>query len=130
MEKRMSEFEKTGRGFDIYGELEDRYGAKVRVQESSIAGEPCCWVFCNSREDDTYHKDRVMAAIERAKTAGVVIPHVELVESGLDNSSPHLTVPMAKQLIEMLQAFVGSCEDPEHWKNDPEYKAAWRDEEE
>ena len=37
---------KTDRGFAVYDELTDRYGATISVQESSLATEPCCWIFC------------------------------------------------------------------------------------
>lgn len=48
----MKEFKKTSRGFKICGELEDRYGGSVRVQESSIAGRPCAWIFTDNEEMD------------------------------------------------------------------------------
>lgn len=37
--------ETTERGFAIYAQFTDRYGAKVRVQESSLATDSCVWVF-------------------------------------------------------------------------------------
>lgn len=38
----------THRGFKVYHTLTDTYGSEVRVQESSIVGRPCCWVFASS----------------------------------------------------------------------------------
>ena len=38
----------TERGFVIYDEFTDTYGSKVRVQESSAATEPRCWIFASS----------------------------------------------------------------------------------
>lgn len=35
----------TERGFAVYDEFADRYKNKIRVQESSIATEPCVWIF-------------------------------------------------------------------------------------
>jgi hypothetical protein len=35
----------TERGFMVYGEIEDSRGCVVRVQESSIIGEPHVWIF-------------------------------------------------------------------------------------
>lgn len=38
----------TERGFTIYDQFTDRYGHRVTVQESSLATEPCCWIFHDS----------------------------------------------------------------------------------
>lgn len=37
----------TERGFGIYADFTDRYGHRVRVQQSSLATEDCAWIFCN-----------------------------------------------------------------------------------
>lgn len=118
------ELEFSERGFAGYGEFKDKDGAKVRVVESSIAGEPCCRVFTTRREDDVYHKDHILASI-----AGVDVPHRELLDMWLDGSDPHLNIPQAKQLIGLLMKFIDHNEDPEHWKNDLEYMAEWRERE-
>ena len=44
-------FEKTERGFSIYGRLKDSKGTVVRLQESSAAFEACAWVFCEDNEN-------------------------------------------------------------------------------
>jgi len=36
---------RTDRGFTIYDQFDDRYGHSVRIQESSLATEPCVWIF-------------------------------------------------------------------------------------
>ena len=37
----------TPRGFGIYAEIRDKYGAKVRVQQSSLATDDCVWIFAD-----------------------------------------------------------------------------------
>lgn len=68
----------TPRGFTIYDELTDRYGHKVRVQESSLATEACAWVFCDRNDGD---------------------------EPGFE-PSPHLTVAQAIRVRDALSAFI------------------------
>lgn len=92
-----AEFETTERGFKIYGEFVDRYESTVRVQESSLVGQTCCWVFA--------HND----------------PKI------IEHPSPHLTAEQARKLVEYLQLFIQDAEDPENWRNDPEYRKAWGD---
>src|SRR5699024_5217845 len=38
----------TPRGFTGYADLTDRYGASLRVQGSSLATEPCVWIFAET----------------------------------------------------------------------------------
>lgn len=46
---------RTPRGFAIYGEYKDSRGNTIRVQESSLAGGPYCWLFSgNSDGADTF----------------------------------------------------------------------------
>ena len=72
----MDRFEKTERGFVIYGRLTDSKGSVVRVQESSIIGEPCAWIFADNPEPSYKHP------------------------------SPHLTAENAKELIAILSDFI------------------------
>jgi len=88
-------FETTDRGFKIYGKFIDRYDSEVTVQESSIVGRPCAWVFATN--DPKVHEN----------------PH------------PHLAVEDAKKLISALQNFVDDAESENNWRNDPEYKKSW-----
>lgn len=41
----------TERGFAVYDQFTDAYGSQVRVQESSSATEPRCWIFAAQRDD-------------------------------------------------------------------------------
>lgn len=41
---------RTERGFADYAEVEDSYGQKVTVRQSSAAGEDAVWVFCEKIE--------------------------------------------------------------------------------
>ncbi len=40
----------TGRGFEFYANFRDRYGSRVRVQQSSLATEPCVWIFADDND--------------------------------------------------------------------------------
>ena len=92
-------YKKTERGFSVYGELEDTYGSSIKVVESSVAGDPCCWVFCDAFD----HKS-----------------------PGRKPSTPHLSVPEAKKLVQCLQNFINDSEDPKHWKNSESYIGEFR----
>ena len=43
---------------------------------------------------------------------------------------PHLSPEMAQEVAGRLVAFVNDVGDPSHWRNSPEYQAAWCDDEE
>lgn len=74
----MTDFERTQRGFAIYGRTRDRVGTEVRIQQSSLATEPAIWVFSDrqpSSESSALHltvkqatalRDALTAAIEDA----------------------------------------------------------------
>jgi len=71
------DMKRTQRGFRIYTEFKDEYGANIRVQESSLATKRCVWI------------------------------QNEVVDcSGTPLGNAHLTVPMAKRVIKALQRFV------------------------
>jgi hypothetical protein len=74
---------RTARGFLIFDEFLDLYGSTVRVQESSLATDVACWIFC---ERDgiakTPHLDADMA-LRLRNALGEFIIH----EAGLENSS-------------------------------------------
>lgn len=56
----------TPRGFGIYAELTDQHGARVRVQESSLATEACVWIFAS---DDDHGPDATPhLTVEQART--------------------------------------------------------------
>lgn len=42
----------TLRGFDVYEEFKDYYGADIRVQKSSLATEDCVWIFTKGGTDN------------------------------------------------------------------------------
>ena len=69
-------FEKTERGFTIYGRLTDSKGSEVRIQESSAVGQPCAWIFADHSDPSYTHP------------------------------TPHLTVENAKELIAILSDFI------------------------
>lgn len=73
------------RGFAIYEEFTDSYGSEVRVQESSSAMGPHCWIFCaneNFGYPDPKGKDRSKVW------------------------TPHLTLEQARRVRDALNAFI------------------------
>lgn len=73
----------TERGFKIYGEIEDSYQNKIRVQESSAACAARCWIFVKNHEG---HSAYLHLGEMHAATA-------------------HLSVSQARELAKMLNAF-------------------------
>lgn len=57
----------TGRGFGIYAEVTDRYGSRVRVQQSSLAFEDCVWIFADENPDPNYEHPHPHLTVEQAK---------------------------------------------------------------
>lgn len=96
--KAAKKFETTERGFKIYGRIEDTRACILRVQESSAVGDTKIYIYCTDPEG--YREN----------------PH------------PHLNKKQACELIEVLKDYVQDCEEPENWRNDPEYLAEYADE--
>lgn len=48
---------KTDRGFAIYSEFKESYGAQVRVIESSLATAPRVWIFCEKPNPNTHENE-------------------------------------------------------------------------
>jgi len=67
--------ERNARGFLEFGQFHDFYGAKVKVTESSLASEPCVWVFVEGGDANLGVK-----------------------------AAAHLTMPQVKMLRDMLDA--------------------------
>src|SRR5262249_23945857 len=95
-----ADLKRNDRGFVEYGSGTCAHGIEWRVIESSIAGEHHAYLFA----------DGVLPGGGRSGGRKV-------------EGSLHLNVEQAKQLIAHLQRFVADAEDPEHWKNQPEYVA-------
>ncbi len=51
----------TERGFVIYDDFIDRYGHRVRIQESSLATESAVWIFTEGGADGAAHLTVEMA---------------------------------------------------------------------
>lgn len=74
---------KTPRGFAIYSEIKDSRRNTIRVQQSSAAGGPFCWVFVHDAEGrDAYEY-----------------------LGQLHSVSPHLTRAQARRLANALLRF-------------------------
>lgn len=69
---------RTQRGFGIYTQFKDLYGKDVRVQASSLASKRAVWIF----------------------------PEVETACTGEHIAGAHLSVALAKRIINALQRFV------------------------
>jgi hypothetical protein len=80
----MARTKRTPRGFAIYGEYKDSRGNKIRVQQSSSAAGPRCWIFVENKEG----KDIVFSSTV-----------------GYQPVSPHLTKHQAKLLAGALLRF-------------------------
>lgn len=80
---------KTNRGFNIYGEITDINGQKLRVQESSLATDTACWIFINPGEynDDEYTPFKMHLGEK-------LYPAIQL------------NVKQAKKLIKNLETFI------------------------
>jgi len=100
----------TARGFKIFGEeILDLNGNKVRVQESSAAGDPCCYLFTTDE-----------------RVSGDIKSKMPWSENDYKDPDPRLTIEMAHGLAVQLIAFAMDAESPENWHNTPEYIAAYR----
>lgn len=90
---------RTSRGFDIYTEFIDTYGARVRVQESSSAAGRRCWVFTSGGR--TLGR-RQRELFEACRAGGFKMPGDDVVT---DHTSPHLTPAQARRLARALLRF-------------------------
>jgi len=86
-------FKKTGRGFNIYGELTDEYGDDLCLVESSKVGRPNIRLYAYQNK----HKDA---------------PFASCITFDVDG---------AKKLIEILQGFVDNAESEDNWRNSEDY---------
>lgn len=82
----------TPRGFTVYDEFTDTYGATIKVQQSSSASGPRCWIFASASagERDTMPP--------RTWPAG-------------SDPSPHLDVAQARRVRDALDAFIREHDD-------------------
>jgi hypothetical protein len=85
----MARLKRTNRGFAIYGEYKDTRGNKVRVQQSSSAAGPRCWIFVEDKDG----KDIQFST-----------------PTGYQSVSPHLTKHQAKLLAGALLRFAKGAE--------------------
>jgi len=79
----------TQRGFDVYDEFTDSYDASVRVQQSSSAMAPHCWVFVDENKPD----DRPLVCGEKHRNHGSI----------------HLTIEQAQRLRDALGDFLADA---------------------
>lgn len=77
---------KTKRGFGIYSEFLDTYKNTIRIQESSAAIKPCCWIFCKDLNGNDGEYDKATQEWVSA--------------------TPHLTRAQAKRVAKALLKFV------------------------
>ena len=84
--------EHTSRGFAVYGRVTDGRGNVVRVQRSSIVGEPHCYVFVNDSDGREFR---------------VGVPGCD---HGVAVVSPHLNADQARALAALLVAFADDAD--------------------
>lgn len=77
-----------GRGLYDFALITDTYGSEIRVRTSSIAAEPCIWIF-SMRDGKEYTEHHL---------------------HGIQAISPHLNVEQAKRLRDALQKFIDGVE--------------------
>lgn len=89
------------RGFIVYDELTDTYGSRVRVQQSSSAAGPRCWIFAdhNPHEHLTPGDRQRLAGFDLDELAAKLSP------------SPHLDIEQAKRVRDALDAFINEHEE-------------------
>jgi len=142
--------EATQRGFTSYGDpIIDLDGHEVYVQESSAVGAPCAWLFCNDPkprqqryEDHKLARAKMTSAEwKRCLPSWMRDPDPEQQEAWLyhqwpgepddpKSPTPNLTPEMADEVAMRLAAFIQDAGAPDNWRNSPEYRAVWRNEDE
>lgn len=85
----------NSRGLINYARFKDSYGYEVRVQDSSAASEPHCWIFMEPGDPTVcvYNKGHIPAK--------EVFPDREF-----SSPSPHLNRKQVKKLIKGLQLWL------------------------
>jgi len=88
----------TPRGFTVYDQLTDTYGATVRVQQSSAAMHGArVWIFAEHPKEMLTTEDLALFA-----AAGIDIREVRADIA----ASPHLDVEQAKRVRDALDVFI------------------------
>ena len=85
--------EHTPRGFAVYGRVTDGRGNEVRVQRSSVVGDPHCYVFVNDSDGREFR---------------VGVPGCD---HGVSVVSPHLNATEARALAALLVAFADDADE-------------------
>lgn len=105
----------TPRGFGVYDELTDKYGSRVRVQESSLATDRCAWIFAS------HPVPRELPGKFRRRLEGLDERELGELVSFL-TPAPHLTAAMARRVRDALDAFIAESEAsepvPDHVRDD------------
>ena len=91
---------RTARGFAVYTESQDTYGALVTVQRSSMASGRRCWV--SARGGYTLGARQLELSKEDPRQPGQNIVN--------DNTSAHLSPAQARRLAAALLRFADGAE--------------------
>lgn len=91
---------RTARGFAVFTEFVDTYGATVTVQKSSSAGVRRCWV--SARGGRTLGSRQLELSKESPEQPGHMIVN--------DNTTAHLTPAQARRLATALLRFADGAE--------------------
>ena len=95
---------KTSRGFK-HADFQDRYGEKCSIQESSLATEAALWLGIDDPEIKVMEPGKGWTD----KSLEKLFPGRTTLISG----RMHLTVPMVRELLPLLQHFVEHGELPD-----------------
>ena len=116
MKKPLIERSCTNRGF-VLGEFTDLYGTKCSIQESSLADEPAIWLGVSKADVKVMSVDannlplpRIVPEEGSGETYGwsdYILPDEVNVFSRM-----HLSIDMAKELVNELQHFIKTGELP------------------
>ena len=86
----------TPRGFAVYDEFSDTYGSQIRVQQSSSAEGPRCWIFADRDPHDH------LSSSDLHRLAGFDLDEL----SAKLSPSPHLDVDQARRVRDALDMFI------------------------
>jgi hypothetical protein len=94
---------KTLRGFGIRY-FNDRYDAPCSIQESSLATEAAIWLGVNDAQPKVMASEAASVGVQTDQTTGwVTYPIPDNVQL---TTRMHLTIPMVRKLLPVLQKFV------------------------
>lgn len=90
---------KDSRGFKIYGEFEDSYGAQIYIKQSSSAEGNFCWIGVHGGSTLSQKQKKLY---EECREKKFMMPGSEIIN---DSTSAHITPELAREIAEALLKF-------------------------